>query len=402
MVRRALLLAVAAALFAAAPAAASTTWFVDAPNPEIECPSAEFTSINAAIAAAQPGDHIRVCPGLYSETVVLNKPDVVLSARGTRDDHCFDPGLPPASPTKDAIIAPPFPATGLVITAAGVVVAGFDFQNSNFGITNPPAIPISGFWIHDNVFRGHANDAIRLRNASAGRVDHNCMRENGAHGMTLIGGHDVRIDHNATTRNGLAIPSSEGIHVIGLTAPAFDVTVEHNRSVNERLAIGLSRTADVVVTANSAVGSEFAAIRLESGNTGTQITHNHLTASGNGILFSPENIGFVPLLGPPSTGLLVSHNQTDSMVESGIRAEPNSLSASVLSWNSSVGNGQDGIRIEAGGNGGNTIANNQLLRNVEHDCHDDTVGPGSGGTANVWEHNHGETENRPGLCSKPS
>jgi hypothetical protein len=39
-------------------------------------------------------------------------------------------------------------------------------------------------------------------------------------------------------------------------------------------------------------------------------------------------------------------------------------------------------------------------RNAEHDCHDDSVGLGTAGTANLWIKNHGRTENRPGLCKK--
>ena len=38
-----------------------------------QCPNADFTSINAAITAAAPGDKIRVCPGLYNENVVVDK-----------------------------------------------------------------------------------------------------------------------------------------------------------------------------------------------------------------------------------------------------------------------------------------------------------------------------------------
>lgn len=39
-----------------------------------------------------------------------------------------------------------------------------------------------------------------------------------------------------------------------------------------------------------------------------------------------------------------------------------------------------------------------MLGNVEHDCHDESVGDGTAGTANFWEGNFGETQNRPGLC----
>jgi nitrous oxidase accessory protein NosD len=49
---------------------------------------------------------------------------------------------------------------------------------------------------------------------------------------------------------------------------------------------------------------------------------------------------------------------------------------------------------------GNRIVGNFLRDNVEHDCHDDSVGPNNPPAlvANVWRENDGETENRPGLC----
>jgi hypothetical protein len=49
---------------------------------------------------------------------------------------------------------------------------------------------------------------------------------------------------------------------------------------------------------------------------------------------------------------------------------------------------------------GNRIVGNFLRDNVEHDCHDDSVGPNNPPAlvANVWRDNDGETENRPGLC----
>lgn len=47
---------------------------------------------------------------------------------------------------------------------------------------------------------------------------------------------------------------------------------------------------------------------------------------------------------------------------------------------------------------GNTIDHNDAYRNTEHDCHDDSAGGGSGGTANFWIQDKGDTQNRPGLC----
>ena len=49
----------------AAPAAQAATLRVD--EDKQDCPTAQYTSIGAAVAAAQPGDTITVCPGTYVE-----------------------------------------------------------------------------------------------------------------------------------------------------------------------------------------------------------------------------------------------------------------------------------------------------------------------------------------------
>jgi hypothetical protein len=47
---------------------------------------------------------------------------------------------------------------------------------------------------------------------------------------------------------------------------------------------------------------------------------------------------------------------------------------------------------------GNRFTENTALNNTEHDCHDDSNGSGTAGTANFWKDNTGKTQNRPGLC----
>src|SRR3974390_1329957 len=56
-------------------AVASQTHLVSA-NQNI-CPTAEYTSIQAAIDASLPGDVINVCPGVYDEQLVISKPVTV-------------------------------------------------------------------------------------------------------------------------------------------------------------------------------------------------------------------------------------------------------------------------------------------------------------------------------------
>jgi len=73
-----------------------------------------------------------------------------------------------------------------------------------------------------------------------------------------------------------------------------------------------------------------------------------------------------------------------------------------IAHNFSEGNGFDGIWVGANSTG-NTITNNQMEDDVDHDAHDDSVGPGTGGTANTWDKNHcgsANPENKPGLCDQ--
>jgi hypothetical protein len=61
----------------------------------------------------------------------------------------------------------------------------------------------------------------------------------------------------------------------------------------------------------------------------------------------------------------------------------------------------DGLFADADSSG-NRFTSNTALRNKEHDCHDDSNGSGTAGTANFWKDNRGQTQNRPGLCKNES
>jgi hypothetical protein len=47
------------------------------------------------------------------------------------------------------------------------------------------------------------------------------------------------------------------------------------------------------------------------------------------------------------------------------------------------------------------MQSNFMKYNVTHDCHDDSIGGGTSGTANFWINDRGDTQNKPGLC-RPS
>jgi hypothetical protein len=46
----------------------------------------------------------------------------------------------------------------------------------------------------------------------------------------------------------------------------------------------------------------------------------------------------------------------------------------------------------------NQILGNHMTKDITHDCHDDSAGTGTAGTANTWTNDLGNTQNRPGLC----
>src|SRR5260370_29937913 len=55
-----------------------------------DCPEADFTSIQAAVAAAAPGDEIVVCAGIYREQVTVSKNGLAIRAERERGEGVVD------------------------------------------------------------------------------------------------------------------------------------------------------------------------------------------------------------------------------------------------------------------------------------------------------------------------
>jgi len=73
-------------LVAASPAAAGVGNIVYVSNTASHpygCPNPQYTTIGAAVAAANPGDTVEVCQGTYNEDVVITKPLTLLGQNAT-------------------------------------------------------------------------------------------------------------------------------------------------------------------------------------------------------------------------------------------------------------------------------------------------------------------------------
>lgn len=137
------------------------------------------------------------------------------------------------------------------------------------------------------------------------------------------------------------------------------------------IQIGFGATADVrlnrvsgnaysLAPADSATG-----ILLYGAGAGTTVAQNEVVKNDDNIDLFTTN------------GAKISQNRsTDSIVYDGIYVAPDSTN--------------------------NRITDNFLRRNKEYDCHDDSIGTHTAGTANFWTNNDGVTQNKPGLCKPKS
>ena len=120
---------------------------------KVQCPAATFTSIQATIDAASPGNLIRVCPGTYREQLSINKS---LSIEGDNGAIVL-PGNMTVNATGST--GTPIAAAILVKEAADVEIEGLIVDTANSGITqcSPDLIGI-------------------LYQNSSGRIERNAVR----------------------------------------------------------------------------------------------------------------------------------------------------------------------------------------------------------------------------------
>jgi parallel beta-helix repeat protein len=306
--RRALCLlgAVALSLMFAPHALAEHTLVVD--NDLADCPTADFTSIQAAVTAADPYTRIFICKGTYTEEVVIASPaknGIQLIGRGGRDNVILDGILGLAAPTGYNGIE--------LLNVTDVII-------SHFTVTR----------FHENIYL--------LAGANGNQIRHMITRGPSAHdGIRLDNAHGNLIEHNIAFANG---------------SPANGCGID--------LLVGASGN---YVRHNTVFLNARAGIRLQSAGTGNVVSHNDASGNGrNGILNATtnttqiaynrtnENTGVGAELGhgirvTSATGVQVRHNRSDDNTGDGIRADATAA--------------------------GNLFERNHMHGNAEHDAHDD-------------------------------
>jgi parallel beta-helix repeat protein len=319
-------------------------WIVD--DNMLDCPNAAFTSIQAAVTAAGPGDQVKVCPGTYTEQVVIGP---------GKDDLRLFSQVPLAAVIQAPLLMALPKSIVLVDEAQDVTIRHFTISGpfTEAGCTNPP-------------------------------VAHT--------GIRVIGGGSAVILHNHITRIRDANPAlfgcQDGLGILvgrqfeGQTGTAW---ILHNRiDLYQKAGIVADNEGSFVeIRQNEIVGEGPTSITAQNGvqiSRGADAEVHYNRVSRN--LYTPPGVdatGF--LLFQLNGGVAVHHNESFEN-DTGFY-----LSASTLleiSHNNATSNTDKGIYAEAGASN-NLIAHNKALGNLV-DCRDDPP------TDNQWIKNFGNTE----------
>jgi parallel beta-helix repeat protein len=164
-------------------------------NDKVECPKAAFTTIQAAVDAASPGDKIRVCAGVYAENVLIGPTQSGITLKG-------DPG---------AILDGSTLGDGDGITlqsgVSDVTIKSFEIRNYN-GISSGVGNAIqawncgtSNITIKENVIHDNSWNGILVGNEGEAvhtgwRIKENQVYNNGFADIELTNGKDSEIKGN--------------------------------------------------------------------------------------------------------------------------------------------------------------------------------------------------------------
>jgi len=375
----------------------SRTIFVDDDAHQFHHP--DFNTIQAAVNAAHAGDRILVATGTYREQVVV----------GSGKNHLDLQAAGNAIITAPATYNDATRALVHINGARDVDVTGFRIQGGtdatgpNFGVLvdgggsadvrfnrivnirdNPLSGRQEGVGIQfGQLTSGGAGTGSASRNSIEGyqkggivvigqgsnaEVSHNTIRGAGAtdviaqNGIQISDGARARVEHNVVSGNKFTGNDFEGVGI--LVFNTSNVQINHNRTFDNDEGI------------------------LLFGDTGSVVSH--VTVSHNDSFNNTFNgIGLFNV-----TNSIVEHNDTSHNSSDGINLEMSSHNQ--VSHNKAFFNGRDGIALEADAIQ-NTIVHNNLLHNVVFDAFDDSIGNGTAGTANTWDHNHFHTSSPSGL-----
>jgi nitrous oxidase accessory protein NosD len=407
--------ALAAAGLAMGPARAAGVLVVDNDTVPGSCAfgAADHATIQAAVEDADPGDRIRVCPGRYVETVIVDKRGLVIEgAKAGIDARRRSPRGEGESEVTANI------ADGVVrLLADHVVWDGFRIADNSALLgdkiggpgmyTSPDA---SGYVIRNTVF---VNNGLGLYLNASGKalakVRHNRFTANNEFEGPGAG-YGIYSDQGARcvviADNLFEHHNGGGILFADSGKPQHCVTVERNKSIDDRSFATFYASSHVRVVANFVRGrpddsEPGSAIFIGARNKDVVVKRNHIEATaGNGI--DVRDTGGDGEDGVPPQNVDVLKNKVRTAGENGIDVSATGVGEYEVRGNVSLRN--VAVGIHAGPDTDEAVFAHNLARgNGFLDCQDEspgdgTAGDGTAGTDNTWRRNVGDRDAPDGIC----
>jgi parallel beta-helix repeat protein len=336
------------------------------------CNKPGYNTIQTAVNAAASGDRIVVCEGTYVEQVTIAK-SVQLVAQGNAIIQA-----PAVMSSSKAIVQVSGPGTDAGLdgfTISGPGSGGCDSLEYGVRVDGGAHATITDnhiTMIEDTPFGGCQNGvAILVGRASqlttgTATISGNTIDNYQKAGIVVDNvGSDATISDNTITGVGpTALIAQNGIQISrGATAD-----VEHNELSGNVYTPGTDASTGMLLYLSGAV----------------VIAHN--TVSSNDVDIYAISV----------SGSTIEHNDLSGATFDGLDLTSGTTNTSVA-HNSSHDNAYDGIFVDSSSTG-NTLDHNDLSDNAEFDANDLSVGAGTAGTANTWEHTNCATSNPSGLC----
>jgi nitrous oxidase accessory protein NosD len=370
---------------------------------EGNCASTEsaFPTIQEAVTAASAGDTIHVCRGSYEESVIVDRTLTLLGAKDGVDARS-------RASTAESVVDPPGTvAPGFSLQADDIVVDGFTFEGADdhAGVYTSPTF--AGYTVENNIVRGNT---IGVYLGSAGGnltiVRRNLLEDNNVAGSSS--GNGIYSDQGA---KGILIRVNEfndntnsGILFANAGVDQNNIVIQRNRGSDNATFVTLFDTTNSQVllnrhtdTTNADDGDQGSAIFVGGDNQGVLVQQNRLVNPAFSGIAVRDTLGTAG----NTTNIDVLDNVVINAENRGLDVTAEGTGAVQARFNELRDNDVDGIFF-GDLTEDNLIRRNVALTNGVLDCHDDSSGTNTAGTANFWRRNVGNTDSPNGLCRPPA
>jgi parallel beta-helix repeat protein len=354
-----------------------------------ECKKAQFSSIQAAVDSAAPGDKIKVCPGVYSEHVTITKSDLSLFSE---------------KPLQAIIKAPAIPDTVTDYAIVRVTGGAQNVQLRGFTITGP---------LPDALFCSTSiQSGVRIQGGASAEIIDNHITEIRSTNPALRGcqnGIAIAVGRHAESQTGFGVIRMNLIDKYQKGGIYVD-NVGSGAEIVGNDIVGNVGTPDSDVIASNGIQISSGATAEIRNNDVTGNVYSPQTWGGSGIYLwdtgevsvrqnGVTNNDFGIVLDALANGVAnVSDNNASNSTWDGISVY--GTEGAVVAHNTANNNGYDGIYAFTDSLN-NLFEHNKMSGNAVFDAEDVSVGASTGGTANVWKKNKCVTDNRGGaLCEK--